>query len=180
MTQLITGIGIDFPPGIVVADIVRVMLKDNWPLVASGFKPGKEKITFSDMGWSGNRNYQISLKQKPYRITTKSGGGNYQHIDAEVEINIFQRYLRVRKPEEIENMMHKVSEIIQTNMRTLQTGIIDPTMQLLASGMDSIVLMTEFDEPGVDTIQQQLKPAAASSVWLTQGIAMVKFFRYIG
>lgn len=179
MTQLITGIGIDFPSGIVVADIIRVMLKDNWPLVASGFKPGKEKITFTDMGWSNNRNYQISCKQKPYRIVFTTTGG-YQHIEAEVEINMFQRFLKMRKPDEIENMMRKVSDIIQKNYRSLQTGIIDSTMATLASGMDSVKMTTEFDEPGVDTIQMQLKPAGTTSVWHTQGFATVKFFRYIG
>jgi hypothetical protein len=179
MTQLITGIGIDFPSGIVVADIVRVMLKDNWPLVASGFKPGKEKITFTDMGWSNNRNYQISTKQRPYRIASTSGSGSYQHIEAEVEINLFQRFLKMRKPPEIEDMMRKVSEIVQTNRKNLQTGIIDPAMQLLASGMDSITMSTEFDEPGVDTIQMQLKPAGTTSVWHTQGYCMVRFFRYV-
>ena len=179
MTQLITGIGIDFPSGIVVADIVRVMLKDNWPLVASGFNPGKEKISFSDMGWSNNRNYQISVKQRPYRIIRTSGSGKYQHIAADVEINLFQRFLSMKKPIQIENMMNKVSSIVQTNMKDLQTGITDPTIQTLASGMNTIIMTTEFDEPGLDTIQMQLKAAGTTSVWHTQGFATVTFFRYI-
>lgn len=178
MTQLITGINIDFPSGIVVADIVRHMIKDNWPLVASGFNPGKEKITFTDMGWSNNRNYQIAVKQRPYRIVFTTTGG-YQHIEADVEINLYQRFLQMKKPIQIENMMHKVSDIIQAHYRDLTTGIIDNTIRNLASGMDSIKTTTEFDEPGIDTIQMQLKPAGTTSVWLTQGFATVKFFRYI-
>lgn len=177
MTQLITNIGIPFPDGVSVADIVLAMVRDNWD--KPGFNPVKAKVRFTDTGYQGNFNYQIAFKQRPYRIIRSSGSGKYQHIEAEVEINVYQRMISMKKPVYLDNMMHRVSDIIQTNNKDLQTGIVDPTMATLASGMDSIRMTTEFDEPGVDTLTMQLKPAGASSAWHTQAFATVWFFRYI-
>lgn len=153
------------------------MVKDNWD--KPGFNPVKAKVRFTDTGFPGNANYTIGFKQKPYEIIRTSGSGRYQHVEADVEINIFQRMLSMKKPIYIDNMMHRVSDIIQVNMANLQTGIIDATMATLASGMDTIIMKTEFDEPGVDTMQAMLKRPGEISVWHTQAYARVRFFRYV-
>lgn len=177
MTQLITGIGIDFPPGIAVHDIVRQMIKDNWPTV--NFTPLKKEVRFTDIGNHWNTNYQISTRQLPYEIRHSTGSGNYQMVNAPVEINIWQRKVSLVRPKAIDSMVNKVSEIIQTNQRDLSTGMTAGTIATLASGMDSIRMKTEFDEPGLDTIRVNLPSPGSSIQWHSQAFADVWFFRYI-
>lgn len=177
MVQLITNIGIDFPEGIAVHDIVRAMIKDNWDNVS--VNPPKAKIRFTDVGWLGNFNYQISTVQLPYKILRSSGSGRYQHIQADVELNLWVRRLGMRKPGSIQTMMNRISEIVQEHHKDLSTGIIDNTIRTLASGMDHIMLTEEFTEPAQRSIQLAVKRPTETIVWHTQGLISVWFFRYI-
>lgn len=177
MVQLITGIGVDFPDGVAVHDLVRVMLKDNWDSIPT--TPDSTKIRFTDVGWIGNYNYQISTVQLPYILLRSSGSGAYQHIRADVEINVWQRRLTNRKPAAITTMMNRISEIIGTNKKHLDTGIVDTTLANIASGMDHIVLTDQFKQPGQRTIQLTIDRPTETNVWHTQALASVFFFRYI-
>lgn len=156
--------------------IVRDLIMYRWPHVQVGEVPPKDAISFSLFGWTGRKNYQISIEPSTAPMITPLSFTEpflMRYLDP-IIIHVWILKNTDEVPDSIHNITQKVEQIINENMTNVGYGI--DSIQLIAP-FSAIESREFFSQEG--GIRSSFQNQTEISLWHSQAIVELLYFKYI-
>ncbi|MGE5661485.1 MAG: hypothetical protein ACM3X1_04485 [Ignavibacteriales bacterium] len=106
-------------------NIVLYLIRDKWNLLQDGQIPAKDEITFSLFGWTGRKNYQISVEPSSAPIITPMNIGQDQYLKYNDPILIHTWIIKNRDivPPQLHHITQRIEQVIFENVTNVGYGI---------------------------------------------------------
>src|SRR5215218_3517086 len=151
-------------------NIVMYLIRDKWNLEVDGQIPAKSEITFSLLGWTGRKSYQISVEP--------SFAPNVQHMNI-AGSNMYLKYVDpvlihvwiVKNRDEVPPQMHHITQRIEQ--------IIYENVTNVGYGITAISLMAPFSAIDVrqEFTSKELQNPTEQSLWHSQAVVELLYFK---
>jgi hypothetical protein len=142
--------------------IVRYLIEARWNLVTDGAIPAKSDITFSLLGWTGRKSYQISVEPFNAPIVTRLSFGQDAYVKYNDPITVHVWILKNKDevPPQMHHITQKIEQIILENVTNVGYGI------------DAIKLTVPFS-----TVDEIKSNQTEVSLWHSRCIVELLYFK---
>lgn len=156
--------------------IVRDLIMYRWPQSQEGDVPAKDQISFSLFGWTGRKNYQISIEPSGAPMLTQLSFGEPLLVRYQDPILLHVWILRNTDevPDAIHHITQKVEQIINENMTNVGYGI--TSIQLMAP-FSAIESREFFSQTG--GVRTSFQNQTEISLWHSMAVCELLYFKYI-